>query len=336
MDKYYARVCWNSKGWKYPSGEAALLENGSYVSKTGFGHEEWLFNFAWLIDGYHYAFLQPVSDSIQRVRGKVLNLFLYAVNPNREKVYVGEIGKCEVLTEKQSLDASAYYKKAGWMEIMRKQVGDILINSKRLKSRPDMVFGANVRFRPADVTFYDPLRVAAASDYVRRLKRYKLIPADQSIIDKEWRPRRRKGTKIAPTVVTITRSGQPSVTYDRVHTELQSSLFKLLQKRFGEKNVELEADFVDITILNGSKKILVEIKSDGDARVAIRNALGQVLEYAYFDSNFKEQLQLVIIAPGVETPSIADYIKRLQVDFRIPITYASFSLGDPLPPIFQN
>src|SRR6185436_6784303 len=102
------------------------------------------------------------------------------------------------------------------------------------------------------------------------------------------------------------------------HTELQSSLFKLLQKRFGQTSVDLEADFVDLMILNGCKKILVEIKSDGDARVAIQNALGQILEYAYFDGNSKEQLQLVIIAPGVETPSIADYIKRLQVDFRIP------------------
>jgi len=334
MDKYYARICWNSKGWKYPSGEAALLEKGSYVSKTGFGHEEWLFNFAWLIEGYHYAFLQPVSDSIQRVRGKTLNLFLYAVNPNHEKVYVGEIGQCEVLTEEQSESAKAYYRKFGWLETMRRQVGDILVNSKRLKSNPDMVFGANVRFRPTDVTFYDPLRVAAPTDYVSRLKRYKLISAHNSVVEKEWRPRRRKGTKIAPTVLTVTRSGQPSVTYDRVHNELQTSLFKLLRDRFGAANVELEADFVDITIRDGSKRILVEIKSDGDARLAIRSALGQILEYAYFESNSKEKLELVIIAPGIESSSVSNYIGRLQADFRIPIHYAHFSLGDPLPAVF--
>ncbi|HEY2392369.1 MAG TPA: hypothetical protein VGK22_14435 [Candidatus Angelobacter sp.] len=337
MDKYYARICWNSKGWKYPSGEAALLEKGSYVSKTGFGHEEWLFSFAWLIEGYHYAFLQPVSDSMQKVRGRTLDLFLYAVNPNREKVYVAEIAECQVLTEKQSQNAIEYYRKAGWLKTMREQVSDILVNSTKLRSHPDMVFGANVRFRPADVTFYDPLRLAAPTDYVTRLKRYKLIPADQNAIDKEWRPRRRKGTKIAPTVHTVTRSGQPGVTYDRIHDDLQANLFKLLQNRFGGSNVEIEADFVDITIRNGTKKILVEIKSDGDARVAIRNALGQILEYAYFDNSSKgTKMELVIIAPGIKTSNISEYISRLQTDFRIPISYSSFSLGDSLPSLFEE
>ena len=60
MAKYTVRICWNSKGWVFPLGEAKELEAGTYVARFGFGHEEWLFNFAWLIDGYHYSFLQPV------------------------------------------------------------------------------------------------------------------------------------------------------------------------------------------------------------------------------------------------------------------------------------
>jgi hypothetical protein len=168
--------------------------------------------------------------------GKTLDIFLYAVNPNREKVYVGEIAHCEVLTDQQSRFAAEFFRKAGWLKTMRKQVNDILSNSVKLKSDPEKIFGANIRFRPSDITFYDPLRLAAASDYVTRLKRYKLVPADQKVIANEWRPRRRKGTKIAPTLHTITRSGHPGVTHDRIHDDLQAALFKLLQNRFGKSN----------------------------------------------------------------------------------------------------
>ena len=56
MPKYYARICWNTRGWVAPSGDAKNLETGTYAAKDKFGHEEWLFNFMWLLDGYHYAF----------------------------------------------------------------------------------------------------------------------------------------------------------------------------------------------------------------------------------------------------------------------------------------
>jgi hypothetical protein len=49
MNTYYARVCFNSQGWVFPTGEANKLEKNRWVTQSGFGGEEWLFNFAWLI-----------------------------------------------------------------------------------------------------------------------------------------------------------------------------------------------------------------------------------------------------------------------------------------------
>lgn len=49
MDKKYARICWNTASWTRPSGDARNLEVDSYVNMNGFGHEEWLFNFDWLL-----------------------------------------------------------------------------------------------------------------------------------------------------------------------------------------------------------------------------------------------------------------------------------------------
>jgi hypothetical protein len=51
-ERYIARVCWNTRNWVRPSGDAPLVEHAdTYASTNGFGHEEWLFNFAWLLDG---------------------------------------------------------------------------------------------------------------------------------------------------------------------------------------------------------------------------------------------------------------------------------------------
>jgi hypothetical protein len=53
---------------RFPAGEqlhAVML----LVVETGFGHEEWLFNLAWLIRGFHCAYLQPVAGSFDKLTG---------------------------------------------------------------------------------------------------------------------------------------------------------------------------------------------------------------------------------------------------------------------------
>ena len=132
MSTHCARICWNSQGWVFPTGEAKALEAGSYVTKAGFGHEEWLFNFAWLVDGYHYAFLQPVSKSLKSVAGKTLDILLYSVNPNRDRVYVGELNNCEVLKHAQAQDALNLYAKNGWLESMKQQISAVSGHPARL------------------------------------------------------------------------------------------------------------------------------------------------------------------------------------------------------------
>lgn len=54
------------------------MEKGTYVVGAGFGHEEWLFNFVWLLDGdrFHYGFLQPVANSFKKVTGTTIDLLL--------------------------------------------------------------------------------------------------------------------------------------------------------------------------------------------------------------------------------------------------------------------
>jgi hypothetical protein len=328
MDSFYCRICWNSRGWVFPSGDAATVETDSFVTEHGYGHEEWLFNFSWLIDDKHYAFLQPVARSRDRFEGQEIHLYLYTIDPNKQRLYVAEISSCEVLTLEQASDTLRHYKNLGWFKSMRKQIGALGIDPDDLDTSPLSCF--NVRFGPEDVHFYDPLRVAGPDDFVVNLNRYTLTPAQEKVTDGQWR--RPNGTAIPPTISLITRSGQAGTTIDPVELAMEAELLLKLQAEFGKDNVCRQMHHVDLTLRTPRGSLLIELKSDPDARQAIRKALGQVMEYAYFNPSLgKLEHRLMIISPGIETNAVKQYLALLNDRFNIPVSYCKFALGEPLP-----
>jgi hypothetical protein len=206
--RYTARICWNSNTWRFPSGEAPHLETASYVVEAGFGHEEWLFNFAWLIDGFHYAFLQPVNRSFENVTGKAIDVLLYTISPSSDRLYAGEISTCEVLRPVQAAAAVQIYQKRGWLKSMAEQVGGVGGKVENILNENKVTNLFNIRFRPDDADIYDPLIAADRNDTVWKRQRYTLAAADEEI-EKQWRTR--KGTTTPPLIRTVTRKGTPGV-----------------------------------------------------------------------------------------------------------------------------
>jgi hypothetical protein len=329
---YTARVCFNSKGWRFPTGEAAQLESGSYVAENGFGGEEWLFNFGWLIDGFHYAFLQPVSKSFEKLAGKTIDVLLYTINPSGDRLYGGEISHCEVLRREQAEHAFNIYKERGWLKSMKEQVAPFSKTGQAILKPTEARNLFNVRFRPDNADIYDPPRIAGHKDAVWKHFRYNLGWVNEQI-EAQWR--KRKGTTTPPSINTVTRKGTPAVTYDPIHKRLQADLFSRLQHQYGKGRVTLENDYVDITVEDGDRTTLIEIKSASTCRAAVRESLGQLLEYAYYRSQPRsETLDLIIVAPGKLDKLMEAYIQRLRADFNMPIWYLSYSEGDPLPAVF--
>lgn len=145
LTTYIARVCWNTKNWVQPSGDACDSEvGGTYNSKHGFGHEEWLFNFQWIIDGWKYAFLQPVNKSIGKLKGSTINLRLFTIRADGNRVYVGEIDSCQVLTDAEAAKTVSKHRANGWLRQMRQQVRAVSGNARALQSSPLELF--NIRF----------------------------------------------------------------------------------------------------------------------------------------------------------------------------------------------
>ena len=326
---FTARICWNSKGWRFPAGEAKSLESGTYVTEMGFGHEEWLFNYSWMIGRQHFAFLQPVGRSHERLAGKTIHIFLYAIDPVGRRIYAGELVKCHVLTLGEANAALGEYRKRGWLKHMARQVVQTGGDRSAIDNISSSLHILNVRFSEADALIYDPPRVAAADDFVQRLNRYTLAAA-KSHTTNQWR--NRKGTRQPRSTNAITRSAVASLTYDPQHALLQRQLFKQLLTRYGAKNVVMEQNDVDVTVTTGKRRVLIEIKSTAIARAAVREALGQLLEYAYYRPSTAD-CELIVVSPGASTPEVANYVQRLRSNLRLPISYRCYRLGDVFGPL---
>jgi hypothetical protein len=62
--------------------------------------------------------------------------------------------------------------------------------------------------------------------------------------------------------------------------------------------------------------------------MAIRKAIGQILEYAYFTlPSTNVNPELVIVAPGPAKRDVTEYLKLLRMRFGIPVNYCTFALG---------
>jgi len=171
------RICWNTHRWRRPTGEAALLEINSSVAEHGFGHEEWLFNFGYLIGGKHYAFLQPVGKSYANLQGQKVNLILYAVPPPPARpVIVARIEGCEVITPSEAQKVWAIYKRRGWLSEMSDQLEEL--GYKRKLENVKSTNLSNVRFSQAQVKFYDPHVSVPRQHKTRSLRRYQFYPLD--------------------------------------------------------------------------------------------------------------------------------------------------------------
>lgn len=328
LPRYLARMCWNSGGWIRPTGEAKELENAdTYTARMGFGHEEWLFNRDWLIDGWKYGFLQPVNQSFAKVQGQTLEIFLFTIGPNSDWRYVGHIHRCEILTEEQARKALTEHRRRGWFKKMRDDVRQVHGDLSGIKSaNAPLLF--NLRFKLDEVEQYEDTPAIASNDRLRTMPRYCLIAlrGEREEIGRTWRTRV-AAARPRPTGTRF-RAGQASGSMDLIQNALQNELAGILRDRYGHTAVLLEEDYVDIKLQRPKSITLIEVKSDSQPRRAIRDALGQLLDYAFVCSQRGENVsELVVVAPAEAGPQDSAYLRHLQQVRRLPIRYICFRQG---------
>ncbi len=104
------------------------------------------------------------------------------------------------------------------------------------------------------------------------------------------------------------------------HNQLQSKLYKHLCERFGADNVGTEKNRIDIVVRDGAALTFFEIKVGMEIRSCIREALSQLLEYAYWPDGDRAT-RLIIVTPCAPTNAAKKYMRTLRERFNIPIYY---------------
>lgn len=325
------RIAYNSAEWQRPTGEAKESEGGeTYNRLHGFGHEEWLFRSEWLIDGWRYAFIEGINKSHAKLvkSGQPVDLTLFTKQPDKKRRYVATIQAVECLDDQQAADALAEFKRRGWFDIMQQEILAVGGNASALGAAKWAKHVLNVRFRLENVTLFPARTYAAPADPVQKLMRYMLY--DEANIGRSAKAlevAKRAGTSDLPAGKPFKRRAVAAVDCTPEHARMQARLMQELQAEYPKATVVREQDFIDVSVRTDSDLLLFEIKSDLEPRAVIRQALGQILEYAFHPSRAHDlPVKLVIVGRRALSAEDTHYLARLQTDFSLPIEYRTVSI----------
>lgn len=113
------------------------------------------------------------------------------------------------------------------------------------------------------------------------------------------------------------------------HSEIQLKLKELLEKEYGLENVSIEnpcgGNRIDAVVRQKTGFIFYEIKTASNPRSCIRQALGQILDYAYWPGK-KKANQMVIVGEYPLTENGKRYLAFLNKEFSLPISYLQLTI----------
>ena len=121
------------------------------------------------------------------------------------------------------------------------------------------------------------------------------------------------------------RTGTPEeVKVKFTHNSIMSQLYHELCIEYGSENVGTENKIgnkkIDVVVRTDKGFDIYEIKSDIDPRNCVREAMGQILDYAYFECKDKIG-KMTIVGPTEETREVKDYLTKFRDKNGIEIYY---------------
>lgn len=315
--KKIARICWNTNGWIYPSGRIGKSKNkDSYEYKYGFGHEEWLFDIAKTINGYHYGHIQAVAS----YKGNLpFDISLFTINDKtKQRYWVGEILDVEPVFNKEAKTILSEYKKKGWYAEMQEQLRDYI---KKIPKE----FAFNLRYRPENLRKYDVLKPIDRKEPNVKTSYYTSLYNLKTIFKLEDHFVFQPGFRTEETEIDAKNESSRRSHISKRHPVIQKALYDYLVKEYGKENVGTEnhttiGTEIDIVTKHGDEYDLYEIKTTSDIRICIREALSQLLEYGLYHTVINVR-NYYIVGGIVLTDDAQNYLNILRKKHSIPVFY---------------
>lgn len=117
---------------------------------------------------------------------------------------------------------------------------------------------------------------------------------------------------------------QKSVNLSLRHSLIQEEMIKRLEKQYGSENVSVEQAIngkkIDIALRIGNSYHFFEVKTSGSAKACIRDAIGQLMEYAYWPGKINAE-KLVVVGEDEIDDKTMDYLSFVRDQFSLPIDY---------------
>lgn len=328
------RITWNENNWEFPSRHKWTKtkqgdSNVAHENQYGFGGEEWLFNQRYNIGGYQYGFIQGLWQVMNTDFIDVA--YLFSINQaTKERFLIGKINNVELL-DSNILPPAVVRVFEKHKDLMVAELIDADADISKFNVKQ---FYPIMRFKMADAEIFDkpqPINELANGQKYNRFKPYIVDEALQSLLDGKmvtkpfvFAPGKRKNENAA---YTKTSSGKSS-DVKGLHAQIVTALAKYLEPDFSitlnNTSIEKTAfgdNIADLVTQHKDKSYSIyEVKTSHNTRYNIREAIGQLLDYALWYDTVKIK-DLVIVAPCKIKEDQLQYLKRIRANLKMNLRY---------------
>lgn len=335
-DKRIMRITWNANNWEFPSGHPWHKKNQgntniAYENQYGYGHEEWLFNERYRIDGFQYGYIRGV-DRLSEYEEFLDEIVLFTIREDKQRCLIGILRDVEIIEgyEEELKKVTNLYKK--YHQITLDELKKVNADCDYFKTD---IFVPNVKFKWQDAQIFNiPIPISFLDgDKFNRFQPYKLTES----IDQLLR------NKLVENAKLIFKSGKASATSNyekttnksktivkRSHSLITEDLYSYLLYSNEYKEEQLSCELtsvggaiVDFAILENDSYSIFEVKTSVIGLKNIRQALGQLFEYAFLDESVSIN-RLVIVGPALLGEKELKFLGRIKAIINTPLEYWAY------------
>lgn len=341
-EKRLMRIVWNDNNWQVPmerywNEKWQGRKNKGHHQQYGFGFEEWLFNNRYLVDGFRYGYIRGV-ESMPKDSSFINELYLYSIHPNtKQKFLIGKLSNIDVYHNIDEVEEGVLDVFEDNRELMLKELEEVKADTKLMRT---LELRPNLAFKVDDAEIYqEPILLDEEA-----IKIHRFIPRviddeletlvesiDTAIKDPKMKFEKGNGTGSNSYSQNI---GGGKRNVNRTHADITNDLHKYLTQSNTYKDFEISTEktrisnnLVDCAAKNKNKHILFEVKTANSVLACIRQALGQIMEYALLDTSLDVE-QLIIIGPAIPNDNDLIYFQNLKDKLKLPLQYWSYSFGE--------
>jgi hypothetical protein len=150
--------------------------------------------------------------------------------------------------------------------------------------------------------------------------------ADSEVVRRRIRTKRRtrKGINNINTDPQVRGASSGCIT-NPIHNLIQEAFFNFLERKYPGK-VQAENNYVDIKLFQDDCITFYEVKPNSYAEDCIRNGLGQLLSYAFHDTDDRQK-KIRIVGPYSPEPDEMKFISYLKKSLSVDFDYESYKMN---------